>query len=185
MNGRAVILLVLVLLGIVGCGESEPPAPPMRFEEFTIGMSLEQIDAGLRDRKWIRTGTTTYASVVRYDLQLLGERPPHLGSIRRVELTTVDSMLVGIDVVNSSESFSSLKTYMKAMDENLTLTYGEPHREKRIDDLVRTEISGPEPVTVAVWRVDPPRRIVAMAFHETPGGNSTGLVHFAYLDEDL
>ena len=184
MKNRARILLALVLFVVAGCGSSGPPAQPLQFEEFTIGMSLGDIDTELKNRKWVNMGTTTYASVVRYDLHVLGQRPPHLADIWRVELTTVDSTLVGIDVVRSAGSFSTLKENMKSLEEKLSLKYGEPHREKGIDELQRSEISGPEPVTLAVWRVDPPHRLVAMAVHETMG-KPVGLVNYVFMDKDL
>lgn len=181
MNRRAALLLVSVLFVFAGCGSS---GPPLQFEEFTIGMSLSDVDTELRNRKWIKMGTTTYASVVRYDLHVLDPRPLQLENIDRVELTTVDSTLVGIEVVTSAESFSDLIETMKTAEQGLALEYGEPHRQKTIEGLQRSEITGREPVILSVWQVGPGQRQVATAVHEDRG-RPIGLVHYVYMDENL
>jgi hypothetical protein len=181
MNRHAGILLVFALFAAAGCGYS---GPPLEFEEFTLGMSISDVNAELKSRKWLKVGTTTYASVVRYDLQVLEPKPPHLDDILRVELTTVDGTLVAIEVVTSAETLSDLKETMKSLDESLALQYGEPRRETAIDELQRSQISGPEPVTLSVWPVDPPRRLVAMAVHEEVG-QPIGLVNYVYMDKNL
>jgi hypothetical protein len=181
MKLRAIILLVLALFVVAGCGYS---GPPLEFEEFAIGMSISDVDAELKSDKWLRVGTTTYASVVRYELQVREPKPLHLDDISRVELTTVDGTLVAIEVVTFAETFSTLKETMKSLDEVLALQYGEPRRETAIDELQPSQISGREPVTLSVWRVDPPRRFVAMAVHEE-GGQPIGLINYVYMDKNL
>ena len=181
MKHRWWISFVFALLAVVGCSPAE--APVIAFEEFTLGMSIRDVDAELDNQKWRKVGTFKYANTVRYDLQLLEPRPVHLDNISRVHLAIVDEALVCIEVLSSAETFSKLKEAMKSVEGGLTLRYGDPGRRISIEDLQRSQVSGPEPVTLAVWQVDP-LRVVAIAIH-SEGGQPIGFVQYAYLDKVL
>ena len=176
------VSFVFVLIVLAGCNSSVPPA--VGFEEFSLGMSIGDVDAELGIHKWVKVGAYTYGNTVRYDLQVVDPKPPHLEDVSRVQLISVDETLVSIEVVTSADAFSTLKQTMKSMDEGLVSRYGDPRRERVIDDLQRSQISGSEPLTLSVWHVDPPHRVVAMAIHQE-GGQLVGLTHYVDLQKHV
>jgi hypothetical protein len=184
----AVFVLLSGLTIIVGCnstGDStgKPPSP-LAFEDFTLGMSMHEVDAILQDRKWIKVGTYEYGDKdrrkTRYDLETFDPKPPLLNDITRVQLIAINDTLLSIEVVTAADGFLALKQSMKSRDEELVAQFGNPERFVSIDDLQRAQISNTEPLTLSVWRVDPPNRLVTMMAQEELG-QPFGHIHYVDL----